>query len=103
MYSKLNYKRGDDMFDVLGRIDGLRKDRGWTKYKLAEESMIAQSTMANMFLRKTLPSLFTLNQICEAFGITLSEFFDESPKVLEETKLLSKFRDLKEKDRTTLI
>jgi len=91
------------MIDVLKRINDLRKARGWTIYKLAEESMVAQSTMSNMFTRKTLPSLYTLNQICEAFGITLSEFFDDGVTFSEETRILSLFRVLSEKDRKTVL
>ena len=91
------------MIDVLKRINDLRAARGWTIYKLAEESMVAQSTMSNMFTRKTLPSLFTLNQICDAFGITMSEFFTDGVEISEETKLLSVFRELDEKDRKTIL
>lgn len=91
------------MIDILKRINDLRKARGWTVYKLAEESMVAQSTISNMFTRKTLPSLYTLNQICEAFGITMSEFFDDSAPLSDETRVLSLFRSLSEKDRKTVL
>lgn len=91
------------MIDVLERINELRRERGWTIYKLAEEAMVAQSTMSNMFTRKTLPSLYTLSQICEAFNITMSEFFDDGVEVSEETRLLSSFRALNEKDRKTVL
>ena len=91
------------MIDVLKRINDLRRERGWTIYKLAEESMVAQSTMSNMFTRKTMPSLYTLNQICEAFGITMSEFFDDGVIVSDETRILSAFRGLTERDRKTVL
>ncbi|MEG9430655.1 MAG: helix-turn-helix transcriptional regulator, partial [Christensenellaceae bacterium] len=65
------------MMDVLERINALRKERGWSIYRLADEAMLTQSTLSNMFTRKTMPSLYTLNQICEAFGITMSEFFND--------------------------
>ncbi len=91
------------MIDVLERINELRRERGWTIYKLAEEAMVAQSTMSNMFTRKTLPSLYTLSQICEAFNITMSEFFNDNIAVDEETRLLASFRKLDEKDRKTVL
>ncbi|MEG9430211.1 MAG: helix-turn-helix transcriptional regulator, partial [Christensenellaceae bacterium] len=65
------------MIDVLERILELKNERGWSLYKLADEAMLTQSTLSNMFTRKTMPSLYTLNQICEAFGITMSEFFND--------------------------
>ena len=91
------------MTDVLERITELRKARGWTLYKLAEEAMIPQSTLSNMFSRKTLPTIFTLNQICEAFGITLSEFFEETFNVSDETRLISVFRQIRDEDKQILL
>ena len=91
------------MMDVLEKIDRMRREKGWSMYKLADEALIGQSTIANMFTRKTLPSLTTLYQICEAFGITLSEFFDEKKELSEDAKLLSLFRKLDEADRKKLI
>lgn len=46
--------------DILDRITELREERGWSVYKLAEESGLTQSTLANMFSRKTMPSIATL-------------------------------------------
>lgn len=91
------------MIDVLERILELKNERGWSLYKLADEAGLPQSTVANMFPRKTLPSLYTLSQICEAFGITMSEFFNDGVEVSEETRLLSIFRELDEKDRRTIL
>lgn len=63
--------------NVLMRINKLRLDRGWSVYRLANEAGLAQSTIINMFNRETLPSITTLECICSAFGITMSEFFDD--------------------------
>ena len=63
--------------NVLMRINKLRLDRGWSVYRLANEAGLAQSTIINMFNRETLPSITTLECICHAFGITMSEFFDD--------------------------
>lgn len=100
---KLLQKGNKKMMNVLERINALRKERGWSIYRLADEAMLTQSTLSNMFTRKTMPSLFTLNQICEAFGITMSEFFNDGIAVDEETRLLSSFRKLDEKDRKTVL
>lgn len=63
--------------DVIERIDILMKERGWTDYKLAVESGLSSSTIANIHRRHTVPSIPTLEAICDAFGITLSQFFNE--------------------------
>ncbi len=63
--------------NVLKKINKLRMDRNWSIYRLSLESGIPQSTITNMFNRETLPSITTLEMLCRAFGISLSEFFAE--------------------------
>ena len=60
----------------LDRIMQLMEERGWTKYKLAQECKMSLSTISNMFRRKTSPTVATIESICAAFGITMSQFFD---------------------------
>lgn len=64
--------------DILKKINKLRLDRRWSIYRLSTESGISQSTLTNMFSRETLPSITTLECLCSAFGITLSEFFNDN-------------------------
>ena len=90
------------MINVPERILKLKNERGWSIYKLAENANLPQSTVANMFPRKTTPSIYTLNRICEAFGITLSEFFDEKAENPEEIRLIYLFRQLTNIDKKTL-
>ena len=92
------------MIDVLKRISSLQRERNWTTYRLAEEAALTQSTLTNMFLRKTLPSLTTLDHICMAFGITVEEFFRESvPPAPQEERFLSRFRHLSARDKETVL
>ena len=63
--------------DILKKINKMRLDRGWSVYKLSVMSGVAQSTLNNMFNRETLPSIPTLTQLCDAFGITVSDFFKD--------------------------
>ena len=91
------------MVDVLERIKKLKEERGWSTYRLAEEASLTQSALTNMFSRKTLPNLTSLDLMCEAFGITLSEFFDDKKETADEARLLSSFRELNSEDRNTLI
>ena len=88
---------------VLEKIKKLQNERGWSTYKLAYEAGLTQSTLSNMFARGTCPTVDTLERICEAFGITLSEFFNENDKVIhvstDELELLSTYRSLTEKEK----
>ncbi len=61
--------------DVIEKIDELRKERGWSVNNLAMEAELTQSTLNNLYQRHNEPKLSTLRAICDAFGITLSEFF----------------------------
>ena len=67
--------------DTNKRIKKLMKERNWTEYKLAKESGLSQSTIANLFKRNTVPGITTLEAICQGFGITLSQFFSETDLV----------------------
>lgn len=67
--------------DILNRINELLDAQGWTKYKLAKESGLAQSTIINIFNYNNVPSFVTLEAICKAFGITLAQFFAEGDMI----------------------
>lgn len=67
--------------DVPMRIMQLTKERGWSEYRLVKESKLAASTISNIFHRNTIPSISTLEAICDAFGITLSQFFSDGHMV----------------------
>lgn len=67
--------------DTLQRLNRLLYERGWTVYRLAKNSGLSESTLANVFRRNTVPSITTLERICDGFGITLSQFFADSEMV----------------------
>ena len=60
--------------DILSRIKTLMGARGWTAYRLASEAGLTESTIQNLFRRNGIPTLPTLEAVCSAFGITLSQF-----------------------------
>lgn len=67
---------------VLDRILQLRNERNWTEYRLSEESGIAQTTISSWFKKNVSPSISSLESLCRAFNITLSQFFAfDSPLV----------------------
>lgn len=63
--------------DILKRIIDLREERNWTEYQLAEHSGLTQSTISSWYRKNMLPTIPSLSKICDAFGITLSQFFLE--------------------------
>ena len=67
--------------DTHSRLRQLMAERGWTAYRLAKESGLSESTLANIFKRNTVPSISTLESVCSAFGSSLAQFFAESEMV----------------------
>lgn len=63
------------MIDVLERITYYRKQKNWTEYQLAENSGLTQSTISSWYRKNMYPTIPSLEKICNAFGITLSQFF----------------------------
>ena len=93
--------------DIIAKIEKLKKERGWTDYELAARAMITQSTIASMKARKSPPKIDTLQSLCNAFGMSLSQFFleDEKIEVLSEQEkiLLEEFRRLSPRQQKALI
>lgn len=93
--------------DILRKINKMRLDRNWSVYRLSVESNVPQSTITNMFNRETLPSINTLASICQAFGISLSEFFAEENEPIEynsrERELLDMFNSVSNEARESIL
>ena len=93
--------------DVIKRIEELRLARKWTKYELAEEAMLTYSTLASMYERNTPPKIDMLQSLCEAFEISLAQFFaqDESSVFVseDEKELIDLYRALSVKKRQALL
>lgn len=74
------------MIDVLERITEYRVQKGWSEYQLAEKSGLTQSTISSWYRRNLIPSIPSLNKICRAFGVTLSQFFSEEDDTFSLTE-----------------
>ena len=72
------------MRDVLSVITQLRQERGWTEYELAERTGLPQSTISSWYRKNALPSIKSLEKVCNAFGISMSQLFaeDDEPVTL---------------------
>ena len=81
------------MIDPIQKIDELMKTHGWSVYRLSAESGLSISTIANMHRRNTVPSIPTLEAICNAFGITLSQFFSEDTQYVPLSEEQKEFFD----------
>lgn len=60
----------------IRRIKELMKKNDDTLYRLSKRSGVSLSTLASMFEKNTDPRVETIEKICAACDITVSQFFD---------------------------
>lgn len=75
------------MKDILSTITLLRESRGWSEYQLAENAGLPQSTISSWYRKNMVPTVPSLEKICDAFGITLSQLFAEGESLVELTDI----------------
>ena len=73
------------MKDILGEITRLRFERNWSEYDLSLHSHLPQSTISTWYSKKQIPTVKSLDKICQGFGITLSQFFAEGSDAISLT------------------
>lgn len=82
---------------VADNIAELCKKCGISKYRLSQLSGISQFLLGRIIATESLPSLITLEKICAALDVTLSQFFcEEDMKDMTETQteVLEIWKDL---------
>ena len=94
------------MKDILATITAYREERGWTEYQLSEKSGLPQSTISSWYRKNMIPTIPSLEKICTAFGIKLSQLFEEggSPVSLtsSQQKLLERWTRLSDEQQTVV-
>lgn len=93
--------------NVLERITILREKSNWTIWKLAEESGVDQSTISAWYSKGRSPSVASLEKICNAFGITMSQFFTDDLTAVnltkEQAEMLENWSALSAKQKETIL
>ncbi len=93
--------------DIIEKINALRQEYGWSVNNLAMEAGLTQSTLNSMLTRNTPPKIDTLQAICNAFNITLSQFFSDAQQSSNlttiEKELLTKFKKLTKSKQKALL
>ena len=95
------------MKDILSSITDYRVQRGWTEYQLTEHAGLPQSTISSWYRKQMIPTVPSLQKICTAFGITLSELFAEGGDLVSLTpaqrRLLQRWSRLGEEQQNALL
>ena len=85
--------------DIKEKIYKLMEARNWTTYTLAEKANLTQSTVSSIFRLNRTPSIQTLEKVCEAFEISLSDLFADEECDDEGKVLAARINCLPEKRR----
>ena len=88
---------------IIDRNEQLCEKKHISRYRLAQKSGIAQSSISTLLNRKSVPTIQTLEKICEGLDMTLAQFFagdDKLPDLTEEQKsLLEEWNAMDEQQR----
>lgn len=68
-------KRDKATFDILGRIREECVRRNWSDHALAKYAGLKPSTISSWYGKNLEPTVASIEKVCKAFGISLSEFF----------------------------
>lgn len=73
-------------------VENLMNEKGWTKYRLAKEANLGQSTVHEIMSgKKKTPTSTTLQKLADALGVSVNAFFDsettENTLVKEDNKI----------------
>ena len=94
------------MADILSTITKYREERGWSEYQLAERSGLPQSTISSWYRKNLTPTIPSLEKICTAFGVTLSQLFSDGADAVTLTeaqrKLLERWSVLSEEQQAVI-
>lgn len=77
--------------NIMERIDELCREHNISKYRLSQITGISQSAFSKMARQQSSLSLETIQRICDAFGISVAQFFSnagEYPDLTEQQKNL---------------
>lgn len=89
---------------IIERIESLCEKKHMSRYRLSQKTGLAQSSISNLLNRKSLPTIPTLEKICEGLDITLSQFFAGDGKPLdltdEQREFLDSWNDLTEEEKS---
>jgi len=92
---------------IAVRVKQLCDERGITKYKLSQMTGMSQTALGNITSKSSVPTIPTLQKICDALGITLAQFFAQDGVRLDLTDLqkeiLETWDELDVKEREIMI
>ena len=78
------------------RLSELCKKHDYTRYRLSQLTGMSQTALAKIFSGESIPTIPTLEKLCDALGITLAQFFTKDgvlPDLTEEQRKILEIWD----------
>lgn len=72
---------------IIDRVERIRQAKSLSRYRMAQRAGLSQSSISNLLNRRNVPSIQTLEKICNGLGMTLAQFFSadgERPDLTKE-------------------
>lgn len=90
--------------DIIKRVNDLLAVKDWSIHQLSLECDVPRSTLYRIMAHELSPSFDQIEKICDAFDITVEDFFCISiaPKA-DEIILLKAFRELSKDGKKMLL
>jgi transcriptional regulator with XRE-family HTH domain len=90
--------------DIIKRINDLLAVKDWSIHQLSLECDVPRSTLYRIMAHELSPTFTQIEKICDAFNITVEDFFCVSvtPKA-DEIILLKIFRELSKDGKKTIL
>lgn len=82
------------MVNILSKIEHMLVERNWSERELSIRADIPQSTINTWYRKHQIPTLYSLDKISKAFGITLSQLLAEEGDPVELTEQDKEFLDI---------
>lgn len=92
---------------IVDKINELCEKRHMSQYELAKKAGMSQSSLSNLINQRSVPTIGTLEKICNGFGISLAQFFSnegEFPDLsAEQIEMLNAWGTLSGKEKAAMM
>ena len=88
---------------TASRVKELCEKYHVSKYRLAQLTGMSQTAVGNIMKMESIPTIPTLEKICDAFGITLAQFFAGEGLSKEQREIIETWDELGREERRILL
>ena len=91
---------------IVTKIDSLRVKNSLSVYELSVKANLSVNTLNDLFKKRSVPSIRTLNRLCDSLGIPLWELFvfdnADYPLNSNEKELIRRYRKMSTASRNVM-